>query len=167
MQTKRPVVARRAEEGDIERLIELRTYLLSGGEGHYAAQSPEEESAWQNSYRAWLHHHLQHHPNVLVAVASGDPEGGGIVACAIGIIDQRAPMKGMLNGQSGWIQTVVVDPEWRRQGIAEQVIDYVLSWFREHEVGKIILQSTPMARPLYGKLGFKETGEELLYKPLL
>ncbi|MBJ6362616.1 GNAT family N-acetyltransferase [Paenibacillus sp. GCM10012307] len=165
MQTKSPVVARRAEEKDIERLIELRKHLLSGGDGHYAAQSPEEELAWQDSYRRWLHKNLRDNPTVLIAAASSDA-ADGIVACAIGVIDERAPMKGILNGRSGWIQTVVVDPKWRRQGIAEQVMDYLLSWFREQEVGKIVLQTTIVAKSLYGKLGFEETGEDLLYKQL-
>lgn len=89
MQTKSPVVARKAEEADIERLIELRKHLLSGGAGHYAAQSPEEESAWQDSYRAWLYKNLQDNPLILVAVASSD-EADEIIACAIGIIDERA-----------------------------------------------------------------------------
>jgi GNAT superfamily N-acetyltransferase len=166
MHTKRPVVARRAEEADIEKLIALRKHLLSGGDGHYAAQSPEEEAAWQSSYREWLHQNLRDNPRVLVAAASWDEEGE-IIACAIGIIDERAPMIGILNGRSGWIQTVVVDPQWRRHGIAEQVMDYVLAWFREQEVGKIVLQTTSVARHLYGKLGFVDTGEELLYKRLL
>lgn len=160
-----PAVARRATEADIERLIELRKHLLSGGEGHYAAQSPEEENAWQTSYRSWLYENLRDNPRVLVAAAAVEEESD-IVACAIGIVDERAPMKGILNGRSGWIQTVVVEPQRRRQGIAEQVMEYVLEWFREQDVGKIVLQTTPDAKRLYRKLGFEETGEDLLYKPL-
>ncbi|NEW05800.1 GNAT family N-acetyltransferase [Paenibacillus sp. SYP-B3998] len=166
MKATSPAVTRRAEEADIERLIELRKHLLSGGEGHYAAQSPEEEFAWQSSYRQWLLKNLRDNPLVLVAAASVE-EKGEIIACAIGIIDERAPLKGILNGRSGWIQTVVVDLQWRRQGVAEQVMEYVLSWFWEQEVGKIVLQTTSVAKHLYERLGFEETGEELLYKQLL
>lgn len=165
MQTKSSTVLRKAKESDIERLIELRKHLLSGGEGHYAAQSPEEEAAWQNSYREWLRKNIRDNPDVLIAVAALG-ERDEIVACAIGIIDERAPMKGILNGRSGWIQSVVVDFQWRRQGVAEQVMEYVLAWFRKREVGKIVLQTTAAAKPLYEKLGFEATGEDLLYKQL-
>lgn len=75
-------------------------------------------------------------------------------------------MKGILNGRSGWVQTVVVDPNWRGQGVGEKVMNYLLSWFQEQEVGKIVLQTTAVAKTLYGKLGFEETGEDLLYKQL-
>ncbi|MDA7028184.1 GNAT family N-acetyltransferase [Bacillus sp. CLL-7-23] len=156
---------RKAESGDIDRLIDLRKILLSEGEGHYVSKSHEEDLAWQKNYRAWLLKNMNEHDRILVAVAN-DPDQLKIVACAIGIIDVRAPMKGCLNGKSGWIQTVVVDPEERRKGIAESIMNYCFDWFKRNHVEKIVLQTTPMAKDLYIKLGFENSGEDLLFKEL-
>ncbi|MVP01867.1 GNAT family N-acetyltransferase [Paenibacillus lutrae] len=165
MQTSLTIVIRRAQWSDIPRLIELRKLLLSQGNGHYVSRTEEDEEAWQSSYRQWLTTHLHGNPNILIAVA-GEKDSSDSAACAIGIIDERAPMKGCLNGRVGWIQTVVVDPGQRRKGYAESIMQYILNWFHEKEVGKVVLQTTEIAKSLYTKLGFAESGEDLLIKSI-
>ncbi|MEK4886419.1 GNAT family N-acetyltransferase [Bacillus sp. FSL W8-0223] len=158
-------IVRKATISDIDSLVELRKFLLSEGIGHYVSKTPEEEAAWQESYRKWLHMHINTNEKVRVAVAN-EHNSSNILACAIGIIDERAPMRGCLNGKVGWIQTVVVHPEHRRRGIAELVMQYILNWFEINKVGKVTLQTTPMARRLYEKIGFIDSGEQLLLKEL-
>lgn len=154
---------RNATTDDIEALVELRKLLLSEGSGHYVSTSYEEEMAWQNSYRSWLTNNMNKNEKILVAVGVNDVNSE-VVACAIGIIDERAPMKGCLNAKCGWVQTVVVNPTHRRQGFAENVMNYVFDWFQLNNVNKIVLQTTSGAKELYNKLGFKDSGEELLVR---
>ncbi|MEY9093686.1 GNAT family N-acetyltransferase [Paenibacillus sp. RC84] len=163
MNTSLTLRIRRASLEDIGELVELRKILLSRGEGHYVSRSAEEDLAWQSEYRNWLRANLKGNDRILVAAGSLDDEER-ICACAIGIIDDRAPMKGCLNGKVGWIQTVVVHPDKRRHGLGEGIMNYVLSWFRANEVGKVTLQTTPSAKRLYENLGFSESGEDLLIK---
>lgn len=160
------VVTRKATANDMERLVELRKWLLSTGTGHYVAKTPDEETAWQESYRKWLLRVMdEEQDRVLVAVLHTE-EDATLMACAIGIIDERAPMNGCLNGRVGWVQTVVVDPQARRRGYGERIMAHVLHWFQTNEVGKVTLQTTPMAKKLYEKLGFEASGEDLLIKEL-
>lgn len=165
MSSNETTVVRKATINDINRLVELRKWLLSKGTAHYVSKTIEEEAAWQESYRNWLVKNINTSEKIRIAVI--DEFGkSNIVACAIGIIDERAPMSGCLNGSVGWIQTVVVDPEFRRKGLSELLMQYLLNWFEMNKVGKVTLQTTPMARRLYEKLGFIDSGEELLLKVL-
>ncbi|WP_246794859.1 GNAT family N-acetyltransferase [Burkholderia perseverans] len=152
-----------AELADIDALVSLRKVLLSQGSTHYAATSIDADQAWQTSYRAWLEHHLQlRSPHIRVAVTR-DP-GRRVVACATGIIDDRAPVIGSLNGRFGWVQSVVVARELRQRGLARQTMEYLLCWFARRHVHRVALQTTPAALGLYRQLGFEPSGEDLLIR---
>ncbi|AEH49811.1 N-acetyltransferase [Heyndrickxia faecalis] len=159
------IVTRKATINDVDMLIELRKLLLNEGVGHYVSKSHEEQIAWQESYRKWLFRNIHANEKIVVAVAHYDGESD-ISACAIGIIDERAPMKGCLNGLVGWVQSVIVHPARRRRGFAESLMKYILDWFKTNDVQKVVLQTTPIAKNLYTKLGFTDSGEELLLKEI-
>lgn len=150
---------------DIEGLIRLRKLLLSDGDAHYAATTAEEDRAWQLNYQKWLIQKLNEpDSNVKIVVVHDDEKN--VIACATGILDERAPMPGLLNGLQGWIQSVVVAPECRSKGLATLLLDTLFSWFSESNAGKVVLQTTPAGEALYKKIGFKESGEALLIKTL-
>jgi GNAT superfamily N-acetyltransferase len=157
------VEVRRADVDDIEALVGLRRHLLSNGAGHYAARSATEDQQWQSAYRLWLDKHLRGGARRMCVAVASDP-AGSIVACAIGIIDERAPMVGCLNGSMGWVQSVVVAPDWRRKGVGARTMKFLLEWFEQNEIGKIALQTTPAARGLYQQLAFHSSGEDLLIR---
>lgn len=89
-----------------------------------------------------------------------------VIACAIGIIDQRAPAVDTLNGLSGWVQSVVVSPQWQGNGLAIRLMHNLIFWFNEKDVRTIYLQTTPLAESLYRHLDFEDSGEKLLIKHL-
>lgn len=154
-----------AGTADIEGLIRLRKLLLSDGDAHYCANSREEDLAWQLHYQKWLHQKLNKPiGNVKIVVIHDD--ANNVIACATGILDERAPMPGILNGVQGWIQSLVVVPEWRGNGLASLLLNALFSWFSSREVRKVVLQTTPAGDALYRKFGFKNSGEDLLIKTL-
>lgn len=154
-----------ASSDDIDGLIELRKILLSNGNSHYAAASSEQDSLWQSHYRLWLHQCINTcHENIKIAVIRD--KAGCVIACAIGIIDQRAPAVDTLNGLSGWIQSMIVTPHWEGKGLATRLMYKLISWFKMKGVRTISLQTTPSAKSLYQHLDFKASGEELLIKHL-
>ncbi|MNV98584.1 putative acetyltransferase [compost metagenome] len=91
-------------------------------------------------------------------------ESGQVLGCATAIINQRAPAPGCLNGLSGWVQSVVVAPQWRNRGIARQLMQHLLRWFAIRGVGSVALQSTEAAGTLYQALGFAVSDERLLIR---
>lgn len=149
---------RRATTDDIERLVALRAHLLDGTQAHYSSQTPQDSNRWQSAYRYWLAFQLivDDGIQVLTAVESST---GKIVGCVTGIIDRRAPAPGAFNGRTGWIQSLVVEPVCRQQGIARLLVTELLQWFAAHNVHSTCLQSTTDADRLYASLGFIATGQ--------
>lgn len=150
---------------DIDVLVELRKILLSNSNTHYAAASSEQDSMWQDHYRKWLHHCIKsYRENIRIIVIRDSTQC--VIACAIGIIDQRAPAVDTLNGLSGWVQSVVVSPQWQGNGLAIRLMHNLIFWFNEKDVRTIYLQTTALAESLYRHLEFEDSGEKLLIKHL-
>jgi predicted N-acetyltransferase YhbS len=55
-----------------------------------------------------------------------------------------------------WIGMVLVDPEYRRRGIATQLMEAAIRSLRSQGVETIKLDATPAGRPVYAALGFTE-----------
>lgn len=66
-------------------------------------------------------------------------------------------------GKVGQITNVWVDENYRHQGIATYMIQYLIKQYR-HEVGMICLNSAKKAVSLYQKIGFVHKDNYLIYK---
>jgi GNAT superfamily N-acetyltransferase len=55
----------------------------------------------------------------------------------------------------GWIGMMLVDPDYRRRGIASALIRRSLDYLREKQVASIKLDATPAGEPVYSQLGFQ------------
>lgn len=148
---------------DLASLVELRAHLLDGTSASYSSRTPDDSMRWRAAYRTWLTNRLGESDCVQILVAE-HRESGQVLGCATAIIDQRAPATGCLNGQSGWVQSVVVEPQWRNHGIARQLMQHLLRWFANRGVGSVVLQSTGAAGTLYQALGFAVSDERLLIR---
>src|SRR4029077_2999055 len=58
-----------------------------------------------------------------------------------------------------WIGMVLVDPEYRKQGIGTQLLNKTIEHLDQANISTIKLDATPLARPLYAKLGFADEFE--------
>src|SRR5262245_42809476 len=54
-----------------------------------------------------------------------------------------------------WVGMVLVDPEYRRRGIATALMEAALGYLRGRGVRTIKLDATPAGRPVYKRLGFE------------
>ncbi|MGI8587252.1 MAG: GNAT family N-acetyltransferase [Chloroflexia bacterium] len=121
--------------------------LAAASEKYFAAAVPAGE------YVAWL------------VVPEDEPErivaGGGIqLRRNMPRPDQEGKL--LKAGPQGLIVNIYTEPEWRRQGLAELVMQTMLDWSRENGVSGLVLNASPMGRPLYERLGFVE-GTEMYY----
>jgi len=81
-----------------------------------------------------------------------EPQG-----CFVGCLNERiiASITTTTYGKDlAWIGMVIVDPEYRRQGIATQLMRAGLDYLKEQGIATVKLDATPAGRPAYQALDF-------------
>ena len=63
------------------------------------------------------------------------------------------------SGRRAHLMNVWTNRDYRRQGIAEKLVTMLIEEARARGVSEISLDATEAGRPLYRKMGFKESGE--------
>ena len=59
----------------------------------------------------------------------------------------------------GWIQNVYTEPEFRRRGLARQLVETVIDWCRAEGFHTVSLHASHDGRALYESMGFRPTNE--------
>jgi GNAT superfamily N-acetyltransferase len=62
-------------------------------------------------------------------------------------------------GPEAIVVNVYTDPTWRRRGVARTLMEHLIAWAREREVGRLVLHASKDGRALYEQLGFEPTNE--------
>jgi GNAT superfamily N-acetyltransferase len=66
-------------------------------------------------------------------------------------------------GKRALVLNVYTEPEFRRRGIARQLMEIVIAWCREQGLRSVSLHASDFGRALYEDLGFRQTNEMRLY----
>ncbi len=136
---------RAATLADIEALAELRWQMATEYEEGNVTRE-EYTAAFCESvrgelergrYQAWL------------AEADGQP-----VACTVLIWWPMPPNIEDLHRRRGYVSSVYTHPDYRRLGLARTLMEMLVTQARELHIGKLILSSSTMGRPLYLSMGF-------------
>lgn len=62
-------------------------------------------------------------------------------------------------GRHAIVLNVFTEPEWRKRGIAVQLMEEVLRWARAEKLDRLVLHASAQARSLYDRMGFVPTNE--------
>ncbi|MDC7219800.1 MAG: GNAT family N-acetyltransferase [Spirochaetales bacterium] len=81
---------------------------------------------------------------------------GKIVAMAGGFIKDDFPYCFYKNGRYGFVGDMFTQADFRRQGLAQQLLSRTLLWFRESNISHVQLLSSKDGKELYRKNGFIE-----------
>lgn len=65
----------------------------------------------------------------------------------------------LLTGLEGLVLGVYVEPAWRRQGVARELMRTLLHWSQARRVARLVLHASDDGRALYESLGFVATNE--------
>ena len=103
---------------------------------------------------------INSNPDYIVAVAVIE---GKIVGSATFLIETKFIHNG---GKVGHIEDVVVDKKYKRKGIGEKIIIYLLRYAKDQGCYKTILDCTDEVKPFYEKLGFKHNANALRFDHL-
>lgn len=76
---------------------------------------------------------------------------------AIGSLEifERLPYPENLSGKEGYILNIFVQPEIRRQGVAQRVVQFLVEQARLEEIGRLWLHPSASGKSVYKRAGFK------------
>jgi GNAT superfamily N-acetyltransferase len=118
--------------------------------------SEAEQAALVDAYAAYLPQALGEgaYWGWLAETAEGRVAAGGGVAILTRLGVRRA-----------YICNVYTEPEYRRRGLARQLMETMLAWCRAEGFAAVNLHASQAGRPVYEKLGFEPTNEmRLMFK---
>lgn len=79
--------------------------------------------------------------------------GGGIILLAY------HPSPRDAQARRPFVVNVYVEPQWRRRGLARQLMDVMMEWSRGQGYANLFLHASEEGRSLYESLGFAPTNE--------
>ena len=145
------VLIRQATPADIPEILRHRRGMYedmdyNDGEALSAmvsASEPYLNAALANgSFRSWL------------ALDESQVAGGGAI-----LISPWPSHPYDLECRRATILNVYVYPQYRRKGIASQLMQTMIDWCREQRFAAVYLHASKNGRPLYDRLGFEPTTE--------
>jgi GNAT superfamily N-acetyltransferase len=104
-------------------------------------------------------------------LASGEYRGwlaefeGQIVAGGGMILRRLLPRLGSISGgREAYILNMFTDHEHRRKNLARQIMQVMIDWCQESNIGRVSLHASDEGRPLYESMKFKATNEMMLHQ---
>lgn len=92
-------------------------------------------------------------------------EDGRCIGTAIAFYYLSVPSSRNHTGKNAYITSVFVEPEYRRRGIATEMLRRIVARAQMYGCINIMLTATEMGKPLYEKQGFIQTPGAMLYAP--
>jgi GNAT superfamily N-acetyltransferase len=143
---------RKASTADLETLVaHRRAMFVDMGYSDDAALDSMSEK-----FRVWLLKQMnsgEYHAWLVSA-----PDGSIAAGAGVWLMDWPPHMVGR-GARRGNILNVYTAENYRRRGLARQLMDAVLAWCKENGVDTIILHASPAGRSLYDEMGFRATNE--------
>ena len=113
-----------------------------------AAMRFKEEAGWNQTEQDWENLLALEPEGCWVYEARQTPRAARTLAGSTTIVCYGRDL--------AWIGMVLVTPEFRRQGIARQLMEQALRFADGRGVARIALDATAMGQPLYRQLGFED-----------
>lgn len=148
VQESERVKIRRATAEDIEALVEMRL-ALQREIGALFGDAPLDGAAEAN--RRYLRWALPL-GKLMAWVAEAE---GRLVACGGMVLYSRMPGAHGLATQEAYIMNMYTDPDFRRMGIAYELLKRMIQLARGAGARRVWLRATPMGKPVYEKAGFQ------------
>lgn len=73
----------------------------------------------------------------------------------------RIPYQENLTGQEGYILNIFTSKNYRKQGMANQILDAIIDEAKKRGVRRLWLSSSDQGKPIYLDKGFREKANEM------
>lgn len=155
-----PPELRRAAPADAAALLRLRELMLA------EMGASVSDVDWKRPALDWFAEMLRRPAEFAAFVV--DDQQAGVVACAAGSCDSRAPAPGNPAGCHGHVFNMSTDPAHRGRGHGRRCLEALLDWFRASTDARVVhLNATEDGIRLYRSAGFTEPAHPALRLDIL
>lgn len=145
-----------ATTDDMDALIDVRIeFLLDAG----VIENQNQIEPTKISTRAYLMESLQN--DTFAACIAMD--GSKIIATSGIAFYRLLPHPHQPEGNVAYINNMYTRPSHRGQGIASKVFSLTMDEAKKRGCNKVLLDATPMGKPIYAKYGFVEFDDTMVY----
>jgi GNAT superfamily N-acetyltransferase len=141
---------RAAHLDEFAHAAEMRRQMSVEHDGDFDARSPD----WRERYCAYFSQKQRDGKGQLFLAFDG---GKAIGMTIVSLLEHyRTDVFGT---KYAYVNSVFVNPEYRRRGIARELMNMAIAWARERGCSYVRLRSSAEGRPLYESIGFAPTSE--------
>lgn len=91
-------------------------------------------------------------------------EHNKVMIATVGItLFEIMPTTKQPNGKVARLMNMYVEPFYRGKGIAKELLNYVMAYVKEHQIGKVMLNPSNMGKSLYENYGFQLLSDEYAF----
>ncbi|MDD6386980.1 GNAT family N-acetyltransferase [Lactobacillus equicursoris] len=91
----------------------------------------------------------------------GIRQDGDLAAIGSLCLFSRIPYQENLTGQEGYILNIFTSKNYRKQGMANQILDAIIDEAKKRGVRRLWLSSSDQGKPIYLDKGFREKSNEM------
>ncbi len=149
---------RKADLSDLDLLVQWRMETLHEVFSDPIFTFPEDLEEQNRAYYQWALPAGEH----IACFACADGQRAG---CGGLCLYQEMPSPENPGGRCAFLMNIYCRPAYRRHGIGEAVVRWLLDQAKERKVTKIYLETTEEGRPLYEKIGFTDMKYHMILPP--
>ena len=138
---------------ELEQFIDIRIRQLR-------EEGAKEDIDIKSALRDYYNRHLTDGTFVSWLALDGDK----IIGTSGMSFVEKPPYFGCPNGRIGLLSSMFTEKEYRRQGIAKELLSKVIKEAKEYGCGNVQITASDMGVLLYTDFGFKKNGNFMQYK---
>lgn len=153
------IIYRKLKEADLDKFIHMRITQLTEeytAEGREVPKNMDLASALQDFY----HRHMADGTFVSWLALDGDK----IIGTSGMSFVEKPPYFTCPTGRLGLLSSMFTNPDYRRMGIAKDLLDHVVDEAKDYGCGAVWITASNMGVKLYTAYGFEHNGNFMAYK---
>ncbi len=141
----------KADLKDLPLLLEWRMRVLREV---FSLPETEDLSALFDGNKRYYERHLKSGSHTACFVFLEDTDT--IIGCGGICYQEELPSPDNESGTCGYLMNIYTLPEYRKKGVGERIVQFLIEDARKRGTGKIYLESSKDGWELYHRLGFRE-----------
>ena len=152
------IVYKKLTEAELETFIDIRISQLTEEYENAGKDAPKDVDL-KSALFDYYHKHMADGTFVSWIAMDGDT----IVGTSGMSFVEKPPYYTCPSGKLGLLSSMFTNPEYRRKGIAKELLDRVVGEARNYGCGSVHITASDMGVKLYTAYGFKHNGNFMMY----